>query len=123
MPIALFPAHIREKYQLQGDRVKNNFVFLEIRKAIYGLPQAGILANKLLRSRLAPDGYYKVSHTPGLWRRVTRPVQVTLCVDDFGVKYIGKENADHFINTINKHYTCSEDWTGTLYCGITLDWN
>ena len=123
IPITLFPAHIRLQYQLHGDRVKNGFVYLEIRKAIYGLPQAGILANKLLRSRLAPDGYYKVAHTPGLWRHVTRPVQFTLCVDDFGVKYVGKENSDHLINTINKHYTCSEEWTGTLYCGITLDWN
>ena len=48
-------------------------------KAIYGLPQAGILANKLLRSRLAPDGYYKVAHTPGLLKHVTRPLQLTLC--------------------------------------------
>ena len=46
------------------------FVYLEIRKAIYGLPQAGILANKLLWKRLAPHGYYEVAHTPGLWRHV-----------------------------------------------------
>ena len=70
---------------------KNGFVYLDIRKAIYGLPQAGILAKKLLRSRLAPDGYYKVAHTPGLLRHVTRTVHFTLCVDGFGVKYIGKK--------------------------------
>ena len=94
---------------------------MEIRKAIYGLPQAGILANKLLRSRLSMDSYYEVAHTPGLWRHVTTLVQFTLCVDNFGVKYVGKENADHLMNTINKHYTCSEYWAGTLYFGITLD--
>ena len=122
IPITLLPAHVRQQYQLNGDRVKNGFVYLEIKKAIYGL-QAGILVKKLLRYRLAPDGYYEVSHTPGTWRHVTRPVQFTLCVEDFGVKYFGKENADHLINTINKPCTCSKDWTGTLYCGITLDWN
>ena len=88
--ITLLPALVRQQYQLHGDRVKNGFVYLEIRKAIYGLPQAGILAKKLLRSRLAPYGYYEVAHTPGLWRHVARPVHFTLCVDNFGVKYTGK---------------------------------
>ena len=76
-------------------------MYLEIRKAIYGLPQGGILANKQLREKLEPAGYYEVAHTPGLWRHVTRPVQFSLVVDDFGVKYVGKENAKHLIQAIN----------------------
>jgi hypothetical protein len=64
-PLTLFPAHIVEQYQLR-DKAKNGHIYVEIRKAIYGLPQAGILANKLLKVRLAPTGYYEVSHTPGL---------------------------------------------------------
>ena len=82
------------------DHALNGFVYLEIRKAIYGLPQAGILANQLLRQRLRPAGYYEVAHTPGLWKHVTRPIQFTLTVDDFGVKYVGKEHADHLITTL-----------------------
>ena len=73
-----------------------------MRKAVYGLPQAGILANKQLRKKMAPHGYYEVAHTPGLWRHVTRPVQFTLVVDDFGVKYVGEENAKHLIQAIKK---------------------
>ena len=38
---------------------------MEIRKAIYGLPQDGSLANKLLKERLARAGYFEVTHTPG----------------------------------------------------------
>ena len=60
---------------------------------MYGLPQAGILANKQLRWKLAKQGYYEVNHTPGLWRRVICPVQFSLAVDDFGVKYVREENA------------------------------
>ena len=73
---------------------------------------------------MAHAGYYEVAHTPGLWRHVTKPVQCTLVVDDFGVKYVGKENAEHLIRTI-KQAGCelSKDWAGTLYCGITLDWH
>ena len=63
---------------------------MEIRKAIYGLPQAGVLANKLLKKRLASAEYYEMPHTPGLWKHVSHPIAFTLVVDDFGVKYVGK---------------------------------
>jgi len=36
------------------DKVINGHVYMEIRRGMYGLPQAGILANKLLRKRLQP---------------------------------------------------------------------
>ena len=73
---------------------------------------------------MAPHGYYEVAHTPGLWRHVTRPVQFTLVVDDFGVKYVGEENAKHLIKAIkDEGYKLEVDWSGTRYCGITLDWD
>ena len=87
------------------------------------MPQAGILANQLLRQRLRPHGYYEVQHTPGLWKHITRPVQFTLTVDDFGVKYVGKHNADHLIQALKQHYNLEEDWAGSLYCGIQLKWD
>ena len=48
MPIGIFPQATIDQYNL-NKHAQNRFVYLEIRKAIYGLPQAGILANKLLR--------------------------------------------------------------------------
>ena len=33
---------------------------MKIVQGIYGLPQAGILVNKILRKQLAPHGYYKI---------------------------------------------------------------
>ena len=122
MPLSIFPQAIIDQYNLTRHAL-NGFVYLEIRKAIYGLPQAGILANQLLRQRLRPAGYYEVAHTPGLWKHVTWPVQFTLTVDDFGVKYVGKEHADHLITTLRKHYEIEEDWEGQLYCGISLKWD
>eukprot|EP00804_Cyclotella_cryptica_P012506 CCRYP_017700-RA/>CCRYP_017700-RA protein AED:0.42 eAED:0.36 QI:0/0/0/1/0.66/0.25/4/0/397 len=53
---------------------------------MYGLPQAGILANKLLEKRLAKAGYYQCQHTPGLWRHVWRPITFCLVVDDLASK-------------------------------------
>ena len=47
---------------------------MEICRGMYGLPQAGVLANKLLKERLIKHGYYEVPHTPGLFRHVSRPI-------------------------------------------------
>jgi hypothetical protein len=43
-------------------------------------------------------------------------------VDYFGIKYSGKENADHLLNALKENYEVTEDWAGKLYCGISLDW-
>jgi len=51
-------------------------------------------------------------------------VWFNLCVNDFGVKYIGDENLKHLFQALRTEtYDIVEDWTGDLYCGIKLDWN
>jgi hypothetical protein len=123
IPLALVPIWIVEQYDLKK-HVLNGFVHLEMRRAVWGLPQAGILANKRLRRKLAPFGYYKCFNTPGLWYHVSRPISFTLVVDDFGVKYVGRQHPDHLIASIRSTYKkLTEDWTGSLYCRITLDWD
>ena len=39
------------------------------------------------------------------------------------MKYVGKEHVQHLIRCIKETYEVTEDWTGDLYCGITLKWN
>ena len=101
-------------------RAKKGYVYVEIRRSIYGLPQAGKLANTALKEHLAPYGYVEVSHTPGLWRHITRPIAFSLVVNYFGFKYAHKDDADHLANSLKNAYKLAEDWTGGLYCGITL---
>ncbi len=57
IPLALFPIWIKQ-YDLKKHSL-NRFVHLEMRRAVWGLPQAEILANKRLRQKLAPFGYYE----------------------------------------------------------------
>ena len=47
-PIDIFPEHTKNQYNLEQHAL-NGYVYVKIQKAIYGLPQAGILANKLLQ--------------------------------------------------------------------------
>jgi hypothetical protein len=98
-------------------------VYIEIQKGMYGVPQAGILANELLQRNLAKDGYHPTTHTHRLWTHDTRPISFWLVVDDFGVKYVGREHAEHLMTCIKKNSNVSSDWNGTAYCGLTLDWD
>ena len=90
---------------------------------MYGLQQAGILANDRLQTHLAKHGYTAAPNTPGLFTHTERPVTFSLVVDDFGIKYISVEDAQHLISTLQLLYTITIDWTGSLYCGLTLLWD
>ena len=97
---------------------------MEIRHGMYGLPQAGILAKKQLIHFLGNYGYSPVPHTPGLWHHQLQPITFCLVVDDFGVKYIGKEHADHLIQCLRNHYQeVAINWAGKRFCGIHLNWD
>ena len=90
---------------------------------MYGLPQSGLLENELLGKRLNKRGYYQRKLVPGLWKHTWRPVQFTLVVDDFGVKYVGEEHAFHLKKTLEEDYAVTTEWNGSRYIGITLDWD
>jgi len=93
---------------------------------MYGLPQAGIIAQQLLKERLEKDNYRQSKTTPGLWQHNTHLIHLisfSLVVDDFGVKYLGKENAQHLLDTVQKYYKCSCDWKGERYCRLTIKWD
>jgi len=122
IPLELFPEWTQEQYNLK-ELALEGWVYIEMRRAVWGLPQAGILANKCLRRKLAPFGYYESTNTPGLWTHKSRPISFTLVVDDFGVKYVTQDDIDHLITSLKSTYKLTEDWTGNLYCGITLEWD
>ena len=67
-------------------------------------------------------GYYQSERTPGLWTHTWLPIIFSLCVDDFGVKYVGKNNANHLLTVLQTHYKILRDWSGKRYLGLDLDW-
>ena len=117
------PKEIIKEYKLDDYKNENDFVFFEVTKGMYGLPQSGLIANELLEKRLNKKGYFQSKLVPGLWKHKTRPIQFTLTVDDFRVKYIGREHAIHLKETLEEHYKVTTDWTGNRYIGIHLQWD
>jgi hypothetical protein len=99
------------------------FYLMEISKGIYGLPQAGKLAQDRLIKMLASAGYIPTPNTPCLFRHVSRPIWFSLVVDDFGIKYIGKQHADHLITTLQQLYVLHIDWIGAKYVGLDINFD
>ena len=121
VPLSLIPQEVLDEYTLIPD--KDGYVYFEVRKGIYGLKEAGLIAFKTLVTNLAPYGYEPMPFTPGFWRHQSRPTKFTLCVDDFGVKYFTRNDAMHLITALQHNYEITIDWTGSSYCGLDLDWN
>jgi hypothetical protein len=66
---------------------------------------------------------FQKKFTAGLYTHKTRPIAFSLVVDDFGVKYVNKEDMDHLVATIGKRYPpIKVDWKAEYYLGITIKW-
>ncbi|GAX15903.1 hypothetical protein FisN_2Lu385 [Fistulifera solaris] len=122
--ILLIPNEIIDEYNLHELQDESGFIYIEINKGMYGLPQSGRLANEKLARTLAPYGYYQARHTPGLWLHKTLPILFVLVVDDFAIQYTNKEHAKQLLHILKTNYEdVTIDWTASLYIGITVKWD
>ncbi len=112
-----------EHYKLRDIATPDRYVYCEIRQGMYSLPQAGIIAQELLAKRLKEHGYSQSKTTPGLWKHEWQPIIFSLVVNNFRVKYIGKEHAQHLLQTVHKYYKCLLEEEGEQYCGLTIKWD
>ena len=103
-----------------NDIEENEWVYIKIVKGMYGLPQAGKIAHKLLKNRLANAGYHPTQFAPGLWKHLWRPITFTLVVDDFGIKVEGRNHANHLVSKLKKYYDITVYWKEELFVGIKL---
>ena len=97
----------------------NNSVLFEVNQGMYGLPQAGYLAQQRLIEHLRKHHFHQTD-TPCLFRHSTNGTTFALVVDDFGVKYKNKATAEHLIRALQEIYTIKTDWTGAKYIGFTI---
>ena len=119
----MIPSNIIDEYKLTTVMDDDGWCYAEIRKCIYGLKEAGYLANIELKRILALDGYIPSKFTPGLFFHKTRDISFSLVVDDFGVKYTKKEDAEHLVATLEQRYPIKTVWEPNYYLGITLEFD
>jgi hypothetical protein len=98
------PEDVIAHYKLTDITTHDGYIYCKIQKGMYGLPQAKIIAQQLLKKCLKAHRYRQSTIPPGLWKHDTRPISFSLVVNDFGVKYVGEENAQHLLDTVQKYY-------------------
>jgi len=123
LKITDIPDEVIEHYNLRTLVTPDGYIYCEITRGMYGLPQAGIIAQELLQKRLGEHGYHQSKIINGFWKHKTRPICFCLVVDDFAVKYVNQEDADHLINAIRKNYPMTVDKEARKYIGLTIEWD
>ena len=121
-PLRLIPKSYRHNFGAEHMDESKSILF-EITKGLYGLPQAGRLAQKELVKHLESEGYIMSKNTPCLFHHISRPnIRFVLWVDDFLIKFsrLDKSDADHLITTLKKKYQIKIDWEGKQYLGMTI---
>ena len=103
-----FPKDIVERYDIKNKVAPDGYAYIKIKRGMYGLRQAAILAYEQLIQNLAPFGYRPIPNT-NFWKHDTRPTIFCLYVDDFGVKYFSKDDAQHLLNALDKNYKYTVD--------------
>ena len=66
-----FSPEFKSIYKLQ-DKIHQDYIYCKVKKGMYGLKQAAILAYKLLVKRLRNDGYQPIPMTNGLFKHNSR---------------------------------------------------
>ena len=118
VPLKYIPSAIIEQYHLEPF-IHNGYILFEINMGMYGLPQAGLLAQLRLMNKLLDNDYHE-TNTPCLFRHVSNGNTFTLIVDDFGIKYTSQAAIDHLIAVLRELYVIKINWTGDLYIGFTI---
>ena len=83
-----------DKYNLKK-KVQNGYILAQVTKGMYVLPQAELIAHYALVKHMDPYGYNLLIITPVIFTHVSWTINLTLLVDDFGVKYPRKEHVLH----------------------------
>ena len=78
----------------------DGFVYCRIKRGMHGLKQAARLAYEKLVQNLRIHGYKPDPVAQNIWSHESRLTKFCLCVDDFGIKYFNKDDADHLLNAL-----------------------
>ena len=117
------PQETIDEYNLETIVNEDGYCYAEIRKALYGLCESGYIPNVELKRILRSEGYVPSKFTPGLFTHKTREIVFSLVLDDFGVKYKKREDAEHLLKTIQGRYPVKAECDSTFHLGMTLEFD
>ena len=119
--IKIIPTDIIGKYDLKNKQIYG-YIYGRLKRGVWGLVQAGIIAHKLLKVHLKSYVCAPANITQGIWTHHYRQINSTLLLDEFGMNSRDKKDVDRIIASLRAKYEVTQDCTGGIYCGITLKW-
>ena len=122
IPVRDIPDETMIEFDLQ-QYVANDTVLFQVDGTMYGHPVAGRIANADLVAHLALHNYLQDPDIPSFFQHTNNLVSFTLVVDDFGIKYTGKDTLEDLIRVLQLKYTIKIDITGQKYVGLRLAWD
>ena len=100
--------------------VHHDAILFEVNKGMYGLPQAGLLAQQRLIAHLTTHGYRETS-TPCLFRHTSNGTAFTLFWHQ--VFLTSWRRSSHSYPPLRLLYVITIDWTGSKCIGFTIRFN
>jgi hypothetical protein len=123
--VTMIPDEVMKYYSLY-DKVAciqgRKYIYARVDKGMYGLAQAGKLANNYLKTSLQPNGF-DTTVIPGLWTDTTSDLAFALVVDDFLVRYTNKEHKDRLLAVLRTRYKVTVDEGDERFVGMTIQWD
>ena len=104
IPLKIIPQETIDSYNLTALVDKHGWIYILIKKGMYGFKQAGIITNQELVKHMDPFGCHPVQHTPGLWVREIRKTIFSLVVKNFCIQYGSTEAVDHLFKALRSKY-------------------
>ena len=111
LKMADLPETFMKENKISNKVTNNSYVYVGFRKVMYGLPRSVLIAQYILKEQLHKHGYRESKYTPSFWTHAFRTISSSFVFDEFGVNYVGKENAEHLIKVLEEHYTLNKDWS------------
>ena len=108
--INMIPQDIIDEYNLEAIVHEDSYCYVEIRKVMYGLHKEAYVASAKLKRVLGLEVYTPSKFTPGLFTYKTREIVFSLVVDNFGAKYKMREDAEHWLKSIQGRYLVKVEW-------------
>ena len=102
-----------EKYDLNNNKI-DGYIYSRVKKGMYGLTQAGIIAHEVPKTHLKPYGYAPERITQEIYTHKDRDIDFILVVEDFGIKYKDKKYLEHLIESLQTIYEVTQHWAGGL---------
>ena len=121
--ISAIPDEIIAAYNLQTLQDEKGWCYIKLSKGMYGLKQAGIIANQELEQHMSAYGYRPVQFTPGLWEHENKETIFSLVVDEFLAQYSSEMDAENLLHALRQKYTITVNRKSKKYIGINLKWD